>query len=114
MLSLLAAQPMPGTEATSSPFSSRDREWLGFAAGGCLKKVSVGCGAAPTITINAYGGESWGSQGMIAFPPGNASPLQQVPDAGGAPQALTRFEKGEGSHRWPEFLPGNKAVLLAA
>jgi len=114
MDSLQEAQPIPGTEAASSPFFSPDSQWLGFAAGGGLKKVSVGGGAAATITINAYGGESWGSQGMIAFPPGNASPLQQVPDAGGAPQALTRFEKGEGSHRWPEFLPGDKAVLLAA
>src|SRR5260370_31862370 len=111
MLSLLAAQPMPGTEATSSPFSSRDREWLGFAAGGGLKKVSVGGGAAATITINAYGGESWGSQGMIAFPPGNPSPLQQVPDAGGPPPAVNPFGEGEGSHRSPEFFPRHNGVL---
>jgi hypothetical protein len=36
-----------------------------------------------------------------------------VPDAGGAPQPLTRIEKGEFIHRWPEFLPGGKAVLFA-
>ena len=42
------------------------------------------------------------------------SGLQQVPDAGGTPQPLTRLEKGEISHRWPEFLPGGKAVLFAA
>jgi hypothetical protein len=35
-------------------------------------------------------------------------------DAGGTPQPLTRFEKGELSHRWPEFMPGGKAVLFAA
>ena len=35
-------------------------------------------------------------------------------DAGGTPQPLTRLEKGEISHRWPEFLPGGKAVLFAA
>jgi WD40-like Beta Propeller Repeat len=27
---------------------------------------------------------------------------------------LTRLEKGEFSHRWPEFLPGGKAVLFAS
>jgi Tol biopolymer transport system component len=27
---------------------------------------------------------------------------------------MTRFEKGEVSHRWPEFLPGGKAILFAA
>ena len=37
-----------------------------------------------------------------------------MPDAGGSPQPLTHFEKGEVSHRWPEFLPGGKAVLFAA
>ena len=35
-------------------------------------------------------------------------------DAGGTPQPLTRLEKGEISHRWPEFLPGGKAVLFTA
>jgi eukaryotic-like serine/threonine-protein kinase len=37
-----------------------------------------------------------------------------VSDAGGTPQALTRLEKGETDHDWPEFLPGGKTVLFAA
>jgi serine/threonine-protein kinase len=113
MDSLLEAQSVPDTEGASSPFFSPDSQWLGFLSGGTLKKVSVGGGAAATISHAASGGASWGSQGMIAFPPGNATLLQQVPDAGGAPQPLTRFEKGNNSHRWPEFLPGGKAVLFA-
>jgi Tol biopolymer transport system component len=113
MDSLLEAQSIPDTEGASSPFFSPDSQWLGFLSGGTLKKVSVGGGAAATISHAASGGASWGSQGMIAFPPGNATLLQQVPDAGGAPQPLTRFEKGNNSHRWPEFLPGGKAVLFA-
>jgi hypothetical protein len=60
------------------------------------------------------GGASWGSQGMIAFSPTAVGVLQQVPDAGGTPQPLTRLEKGDVSQRWPEFLPGGKAVLFAA
>jgi serine/threonine-protein kinase len=35
-------------------------------------------------------------------------------DAGGTPQPLTRLEKGEFSHRWPEFLPDGRAVLFAS
>jgi serine/threonine-protein kinase len=50
---------------------------------------------------------------MIVFAPNASGILQQVPDAGGAPQPLTRLEKGENSHRWPEFLPGGKAVLFS-
>ena len=111
----LEAKPIPGTEGAVNPFFSPDGQWLGFFAGGKLKKVSVSGGAALTLGDAAYPrGASWGSQGTIAFAPTNVSALQQVPDAGGTPQPLTRLEKGEVSHRWPEFLPGGKAVLFAA
>src|SRR6266853_5274893 len=58
-------------------------------------------------------GANWGSQGTITFAPQNVSVILQVPDAGGTPQPLTRFEKGGVGHRWPEFLPGGNAVLFA-
>jgi eukaryotic-like serine/threonine-protein kinase len=111
----LEAKPISGTAGASSPFFSPDGQWLGFFAGQELKKVSVSGGAALTLgnAVYSYGG-SWGSQGMIAFAPSTAGALQQVPDAGGAPQPLTRLEKGDSVHRWPEFLPGGKAVLFAA
>jgi serine/threonine protein kinase/Tol biopolymer transport system component len=115
-LDSLESRPMPGTEGANEPFFSPDGQWLGFVAGGKLKKVSVNGGAALTLgdAVNS-GGASWGSQGLIAFAPAaDVEPIQQVPDAGGTPQPLTRFEKGEVSHRWPEFLPGGKAVLFAA
>jgi serine/threonine protein kinase/Tol biopolymer transport system component len=113
-LDSLEAKPIPGTEGAVNPFFSPDGQWLGFFAGGKLKKVSVNGGAALTLgdAVNP-GGASWGSQGMIAFSPTSVGVLQQVPDAGGAPQPLTRFEKGELAHRWPEFLPGGQAVLFA-
>jgi Tol biopolymer transport system component len=83
--------------------------------GGKLKKVSVNGGSALSLgDAKNPRGASWGGQGMIAFAPTAVSVLQQVSDAGGAPQPLTRLEKGENSHRWPEFLPGGKAVLFAA
>jgi Tol biopolymer transport system component len=109
------ARPIPGTEGAVSPFFSPDGQWLGFLAGGKLKKISVNGGAALTLGDGVnIGGASWGSQGMIAISPTSIPGLQQVPDAGGTPQTLTRLEKGDASHRWPEFLPGGKAVLFAA
>ncbi len=111
----LEARPIPGTEGAVNPFFSPDSQWLGFFAGGKLKKVSVSSGAALSLgDAVSPKGASWGSQGMITFAPTLASALMQVSDAGGASQPLTRFEKGEVSHRWPEFLPGGKAVLFAA
>jgi eukaryotic-like serine/threonine-protein kinase len=110
----LEAKPIPGTEGASSPFFSPDGQWLGFFAGQELKKVYVSGGAALKLGDAAQPlGASWGGQGMIAFASA-VGVLQQVPEAGGAPQPLTRFEKGQASHRWPEFLPGGKAVLFAA
>jgi hypothetical protein len=111
----LEAKPIPGTEGVVNPFFSPDGQWVGFFAGGKLKKVSVSGGTALTLgDAPSPHGASWGNHGMIAFAPENVSVLQQVPDVGGVRQPLTRFEKGEVLQRWPEFLPGGKAVLFAA
>jgi eukaryotic-like serine/threonine-protein kinase len=115
----LEAKPLPGTEGGVNPFFSPDGQWVGFFAGGKVKKVSVNGGTALTaLTLfDAAGytaGASWGSQGMIAFTPAANLSLQQVPEAGGAPHPLTRLEKGEIAHLWPEFLPGGKALLFVA
>jgi len=110
----LEARLIPDTEGAVEPFFSPDSEWVGFFAGGKLKKVSVSGGAALTLSdaVNPRGA-SWGSQGVIAFGVGFQT-LQQVPDTGGDSHQLTYFEKGEDSHRSPDFLPGGKAVLFAA
>jgi eukaryotic-like serine/threonine-protein kinase len=111
----MEAASVPGTEGAFCPFFSPDGLWLGFFAGGALKKVSVGGGTAVTLGVASVpGGASWGSQGMIGYASTQIGSLQEVPDVGGAPQSLTRFEKGDTTHRWPEFLPGGKALLFAA
>jgi hypothetical protein len=111
----LEARTIPGTEGATEPFFSPDGQWLGFFAGQKLKKVSVGGGSAMTLGDAPFPfGASWGSQGIIAFAPSVGSALQQVPEAGGIQQPLTRLEKGEINQRWPEFLPVAKAVLFAA
>jgi serine/threonine-protein kinase len=111
----LEARPIPGTEGATNPFFSPDGQWLGFFAGGKVKKISVSGGAAVTLGDAVIPrGANWGSHGTIAFAPTTIAGLQQVLDAGGTPQPLTRLEKGDVSHRWPEFLPGDKAVLFSA
>jgi eukaryotic-like serine/threonine-protein kinase len=111
----LEARPVSGTEGAVAPFFSPDGQWLGFFAGGKLKKISVSGGAALTLGDAATPrGAGWGSPGIIAFAPTIQSALQQVSDAKGAPQPLSHLGKGENSNRWPEFLPGGKAVLFTA
>jgi len=112
----LEARSIPDTEGAFNPFFSPDGQWVGFFAGQKLKKVSISGGA--TLTLGDAGaiptGASWGSRGMIALAITAGGVLQEVPDAGGKPHALTHFEKGENTHRWPEFLPGGTAVLFTA
>jgi Tol biopolymer transport system component/predicted Ser/Thr protein kinase len=112
----LESTPIPGTEGAVNPFFSPDGQWVGFFAGGNLKKVPIIGGGTLTLTNAASsGGANWSGQGMIAFAPTNTSLLKQVSDGGGTPQPLTSLlDKGETAHRWPEFLPDGKAVLFAA
>jgi Tol biopolymer transport system component/predicted Ser/Thr protein kinase len=110
----LEARPIPGTEGAINPFFSPDNQWVGFFAGGKLMKVSVSGGVATNLgDAISPRGASWGSPGIIAFAPASVSAIQQVPDTGGILQPLTLFGKGEASHRWPELLPGGKALLFA-
>jgi len=111
----LEARPILGTEGAVGPFFSPDGQWLGFFVGTKLKKISVSGGTAQTLgDATLAHGESWSNQGTIAFSPGTASFLQQVSEAGGPLQQLTRLKTGEVSHRWPEFLPEGKAFLFVA
>jgi serine/threonine-protein kinase len=109
----LETRPIPGTEGALNPFFSPDGQWIGFFAGGKLKKVSTSGGATLTLCdATDHRGASWGPNETIAFTPTVAGGLWQVSAAGGAPQKLTTLKEGEISHRWPQFLPGGKAVLF--
>jgi len=110
----LESKALPGTEGGVGPFFSPDGQWLGFFADGKLKKVPVSGGAPITVGDAAYpGGAAWDDRGMIVFIPTTAFNLQQVSDSGGAPQPLTHPGKNTNRQRWPDFLPGGKAVLYS-
>jgi len=113
-LNSLEAKPLAGTEGAGTPFFSPDGQWIGFFAAGSMKKIPVSGGAASTLGsfMNSIGA-SWSSGGTIAFTPNGGSPIQQVSDAGGALEPLTRLDKGETGHISPELLPGSKAVLFS-
>src|ERR1700686_3007032 len=89
----LDVKPISGTDGAMEPFFSPDGQWVGFFEGGTIKKVSVSGGTALTLGDAANPrGASWGSQGTIVFAPQYVRVLQQLSDAGGAPQPLTRLE----------------------
>jgi serine/threonine-protein kinase len=107
--------PIPGTANAISPFFSPDSQWIGFFADGSLKKIPVNGG--PPITLcaadEAFGG-SWGIDDTIVFADATGSALSRVSAAGGAPSRATRLdaERGEFSHRWPQWLPDGKTILF--
>ncbi len=110
----LDAQPITGTEGALSPFFSADGQWIGFFAGGKLKKVQVTGGPVLTICDASIGfGGTWTPRGTIIYAPDNGSALLEVPADGGTPRPVTKLDtaRGEFSHRWPELLPGGRAIL---
>ena len=95
---------MKGAEGAAAPFFSPD---------GKLKKLSVDGGAAVTLCEGAGSG-SWGDDGNIIFQLSLGSGLAKIPASGGTPTALTKLVQGEATHRWPQVLPGSKAVLFTS
>jgi len=113
-LGQLQATPLPETAGAKDPFFSPDGQWLAFFATGKLKKIAVSGGAAVTLAdaVNGYGG-SWGDDGNIAFTPNRVVTrgVQRVSSAGGKVEPLTKMGEGENTHRWPQVLPGAKAMI---
>jgi serine/threonine-protein kinase len=115
-LDRLEATPLAGTEDGYSPFFSPDGRWVGFFAGGMLKKVSVSGGPPVTICLatNSFGA-SWGPDDRILFTPLFISSVWQVSSGGGKPQPLTTLDvkAGERTHHWPQILPGGKYAIMS-
>jgi serine/threonine protein kinase/Tol biopolymer transport system component len=112
-LDSLLAQSLAGTGGASFPFWSPDSRFVGFFAGGKLKKIGISGGTPITLADapNPRGG-TWSSTGVIVFSPTTPGPLHRVSDAGGVaiPATTVKAENG-GNHRAPWFLPDGRHFL---
>ena len=115
LLEQTQASLLPGTEGASDSFFSPDGQWIGFFADRKMKKISV-LGGAPVTLCDAPSGRgaSWGEDGTIVAALNGGEGLSRVPAAGGTPRPFTKLERGELTHRWPQVLPGGKAVLFTS
>jgi serine/threonine-protein kinase len=108
----LEASPIPGTEGALQPFFSPDGRWVGFFAGGKLKKVAL-AGGTPVAICDArsHNGSVWGSDDTILF---SDAGLFRVSAAGGSPQPVTTPDPGlnESGHTDPAILPNGQAILF--
>jgi serine/threonine-protein kinase len=110
------ASELAGTEGAFGPFFSPDGQWIAFFTAGKLKKISVEGGAAVVLCDAQYGGGgSWGEDGNIIASLNNINgALSRINSAGGTPPTpVTELARGE-SQRWPQILPGGKAVLFTS
>ena len=113
----LHARLLPGTEAAGFPFWSSDGRFIGFFAGGKLKKIDIQGGPPATICDAPDGrGGSWNQQGDIVFSPTVNSPIYHVSASGGPISQLTTQDpsKNETTHRWPWFLPDGRHFIFLA
>ena len=109
------ARPIEGTEGASFPFWSPDSRFIGFFAGGQLKKVASAGGPVIQLADAAAGrGGSWSRDNVILFDRSLGAGLFRVSGAGGVPAAVTTLAEDEDAHRWPHFLPDGRHFFYTA
>jgi len=111
-----AARKLDGTEKATDPFWSRDGTFIGFFAGGKLKKIPSSGGAATVLADapNPRGG-SWSQDNIILYAPDYRGEVWRVNAAGGTPQRATQVDATKHTtHRWPSFLPDGKHFIYYA
>ena len=108
------ATELPITPGATSPFFSPDGQWIGFVASGKLRKISVDGGAEVVLcdASSSYTGADWGEDGNIVASLRISGGLSRVPSSGGTPTPITELVGEERTHRWPQILPGGKAILF--
>jgi serine/threonine protein kinase/Tol biopolymer transport system component len=113
----LAAVAIPESEGGYNPFFASDGKSIAFFVEGTLKKVSVGGGSPVSVAsvprISLPMGGAWAADGSFILGFGNLPILERVPAEGSAAKPFTTLDskRGETSHMWPSFLPGDQALL---
>ncbi len=116
-LDALSGRPLIGTDGAEYPFWSPDSRFIGFFAGGKVKKIETSGGPPQTVCESGWGrGGTWNQDDVIVFASTTFGPLSRVFASGGLPITLTKLDtsRQENSHRWPCFLPDGKHFLFLA
>jgi Tol biopolymer transport system component len=109
------AQRMDQTEEALLPFWSPDSQFIGFWAGGKLKKIRPSGGSPEVIfSVPEIAQGTWGPDGTILFAKAVNSPIFRLsPNSTNATPATTLLP-GQVSHMWVQFLPDGKGFMYLA
>lgn len=113
-LSSSEAQRVEQTEGALLPFWSPDSHFVGFWAGGKLKKIPRSGGVPETMySVPEIAQGAWGPDGTILFARSVNSPILRIP-GGGAATPVSSLLPGQISHMWVQFLPDGKHFIYLA
>ena len=103
------------SQGAQQPFFSPDGRWLGFVAGRELRVSPVSGGTPKRLArASVSRGADWGDDGSIVFAPFYYGEIHRTTVDGGDSVAITTLDRsaGERNHRWPQMLPGSRAILF--
>ncbi len=110
------ARPLQNTTDAMYPFWSPSSRSIGFFADGKLKRVDVEGGPARLLADAPNGrGGTWNSADVILFARSTTEGLFSIGADGGLGQrTVLSDDRGDTSHRWPQFLADGRHFLFLA
>ncbi len=116
LISSLEAQVVPGSEQSRSPFFSPDGRTIGYTIGPVaddrIRTMSLDGAPPRTLTPDHFPGGTWGYDGFVYYVD-LAGALWRVSEQGGDPELLAEASD-DLQFRWPDALPGGRALLVAS
>ena len=115
-LDAFAARALAGTEGALFPFWSPNGRSLGFTTRNGLKRIDLAGGPPQVLYELGLGSNNgtWNRYGDILFVANRPVVIQRISETGGPPTPVTRLdeERGEVSHKFPQFLPDGRRFLF--
>jgi Tol biopolymer transport system component len=114
-LSSSEAQRIAQSEGALLPFWSPDSQFVGFWAGGKLKKVQRSGGVPEVISsVPEIAQGAWGRDGTILFARAVNSPILRISPTDGTVTPVTSLLPGQVSQMWVQFLPDGQHFIYLA
>ena len=114
-LSSTEARTMVQTQGALLPFWSPDSQFVGFWAGGKLKKIRRSGGLPEVIcSVAEIAQGAWSPDGTILFARAVNSPINRVSPDGANATPATSLLPGQVSHMWVQFLPDGRHFIYLA